>query len=365
MFPDFDYETRIDTARQAMEAAGVDLLLLSLGADLPYLTGYEGTATERLTVLVLPAEDQATLLVPRLEEPRVVRRGDAFAVRAWEETEDPVAVAASLAGDGNRVAIGDQMWAGFLLRFQSAMPGAGFVSASGVTRLLRMQKDAAEIEHLREAAAAVDRVVARLDATRFSGRTESDLSREVRAMTIEEGHHADPFASVASGPNGASPHHDAAERVIEAGDAVVVDFGARRHGYWSDTTRTFVVGDPDPKVAEAFAVLEEAQAVGRAAVAPGVPAQEVDRATRRVITDAGWGDYFVHRTGHGIGLEVHEEPYLVEGNPMGLEEGMAFSIEPGIYVTGEFGMRIEDIVAVGPDGVDELNVSPRGLHVVA
>lgn len=363
MFPEFDYAARLDKVRTAMGEAGVDTLMLSLGADLPYFTGYEATATERLTMLVATRDDTPTLLVPRLEAARIVDRGDAFTVRPWDETEDPVALAAALAAPGT-IALGDQTWAVFLMRLQEALPAAGFVSATTLTQPLRMRKDTDEIAHLRAAAEATDRVVRRLDETRFSGRTERDVSAEVQALCLEEGHDSAPFAIVASGPNGASPHHDASARVIEQGDAIVVDFGGRHRGYCADTTRTFHVGEPSPRFAGAFAVLQEAQAAGRAAVAPGVPAQDIDRAARAVIAEAGFGDFFIHRTGHGIGLEVHEHPYIVEGNEMPLEEGMTFSIEPGIYLSGDFGMRIEDIVAVRAEGVDELNRSDRSLHIV-
>jgi Xaa-Pro aminopeptidase len=227
-----------------------------------------------------------------------------------------------------------------------------------------MRKDAAEIDALRRAAHATDRVVDRLRRVRFAGRTEAELSRLVAEMTIEEGHQEASFAIVASGPNGASPHHEAGDRVIEIGDSVVIDFGGTVDGYGSDTTRNFAVGEPTADYRRAFAVLQEAQAAAVAAVRPGTSAQDVDRAARRVIQEAGYGDYFIHRTGHGIGLDAHEHPYIVEGNQLALEQGMTFSIEPGIYLPGRFGMRIEDIVAVTKNGVERLNQSPRELIAV-
>ena len=364
MFPDFDYAARLERARALMADRGVDVLLLSVGADLPYFTGYEAMPLERLTMLVVGRDVDSTLVVPRLEAPRVDRR-DAFTIRAWDETEDPVGIVAGFAAPASRVAIGDTTWSTFLLGLQEALPGATFEVASPLTRELRMRKEAAEIAYLRQAAEAADRVVARLESAPFAGRTEADLADDIRRMTVEEGHDVPTFCIVASGPNAASPHHEPGERVIEDGDSVVVDFGGRDRGYCSDTTRTFVVGDPPPEIAEAYEVLEAAQAAGRAAVRAGVTAASVDEATRTVIDDAGYGDRFVHRTGHGIGLEVHEHPYLVEGNDLLLEEGMTFSVEPGIYTPGEWGMRLEDIVACSADGVDELNRSDRGLRVVA
>lgn len=227
-----------------------------------------------------------------------------------------------------------------------------------------MRKDADEIEMLRAAGAATDRVVATLRTVTFAGRTERDVAGDVQHLTVAEGHDVSSFAIVASGPNAASPHHEPTLRVIEEGDTVVVDFGGRWRGYCSDTTRTFVVGKPSSEVAAAHAVLEASQAAGRAAVRPGATGEDVDAAARAVIEAAGYGEYFIHRTGHGIGLEVHEDPYIVKGNREPLEAGMTFSIEPGIYMPGRFGMRIEDIVACSPDGIDELNRSSRALHEV-
>jgi Xaa-Pro aminopeptidase len=228
-----------------------------------------------------------------------------------------------------------------------------------------MRKEPIEIEALRQVAEQADRVAMRIpNEIQFEGSTEHDVSMRVRNMLLEEGHDQANFAIVASGPNGASPHHEAGERAIGDGDMIVLDFGGSLRGYKSDTTRTFVVGKPSEKQAEVHKAVLEANRAGRAAVAPGVPCQEIDRATRRVIEDAGFGKYFLHRTGHGIGLEVHEHPYIVEGNSLPLESGMAFSIEPGIYLPGEFGVRIEDIVTVTEDGCDALNESARGLQLV-
>jgi Xaa-Pro aminopeptidase len=225
-----------------------------------------------------------------------------------------------------------------------------------------MRKDQNEIEALRQVAEQADRVAMRIpDEIQFKGSSERTVSLRVRSMLLEEGHDQAEFAIVASGPNGASPHHDPGERVIGDGDMIVVDFGGSLHGYKSDTTRTFVVGKPTDRHQEVHSAVLEANRAGRATVAPGVPCQEVDRAARKAIETAGFGEYFVHRTGHGIGLEVHEHPYIVEGNALALEAGMAFSIEPGIYLPGEFGVRIEDIVVCGDDGIVELNDSPRDL----
>jgi Xaa-Pro aminopeptidase len=364
MFPDFDYPARLDRLRSLMSDRGIDVALLSVGADLPYFTGYEAMPLERLTMLAVPRDAAALLVVPLLEAPRVVDRRGAFSVRAWGETEDPIGIVAEACGTAGAIAVANPTWAVFLLGLQAALPGASFSSATPLTRELRMRKEAEEIHWLRHAGAATDRVVARLGEVRFAGRPEREVAGDIAAMTVAEGHDLSTFTILASGPNSASPHHETGDRVLVEGDAIVLDFGGRAHGYHSDTTRTLHVGPPGERFADAFAVLEEAQAAGRAAVQPGIPAQEIDRATRAVIDAAGYGEYFIHRTGHGIGLEGHEHPYIVEGNDLPVETGMTFSIEPGIYIPGEFGMRIEDIVAVGADGVDELNRSNRKLRLV-
>ena len=237
------YAARQDRARRALVAAGVDLLLLSVGADLPYLTGYEAMPLERLTMLVLPCDGEATLVVPELEAPRVERNGSC-AVDPWSETEDPIARVATLAGPARRIAVGDHTWTRFTLALQAAIPEATWVPAGPVTGALRAVKDAAEIAALRTAAHAVDAVAAEMRERPFGGRTERDVSRELVERMLEHGHDRTNFAIVGSGPNGASPHHDAGDRVIAVGDVVVCDFGGTMAGYCSDITRMFVVGEP-------------------------------------------------------------------------------------------------------------------------
>jgi Xaa-Pro aminopeptidase len=359
---DFDYPARLEAARLLMAARGIDALLLSVGADLPYFTGYRAMPLERLTMLVLPVDGPACLVVPALEAPRVVPHPLAFAIEPWEETEDPVALVAARCPSTRRLAVGDTTWAVFLLALQERLPGASFSAASALTGELRQRKGPGEIDLLRRAGAAADRVVARLDGGRLSGKTERQLAAEIAAMVVEEGHEAVAFSIVASGPNGASPHHEAGDRVIHEGDAVVLDFGGRLQGYHSDITRTFFVGAPPARFRRVYEVVREAQEAGVAAVRPGVPAQDVDRAARAVITAAGFGPCFMHRTGHGIGLEEHEAPYIVEGNSARLDPGMAFSVEPGVYLPGEFGVRVEDCVVVTSEGVERLNQAPHALH---
>lgn len=360
---EFDYPGRVLRLQRLMSESGVGATLLSVGADLPYFTGYEAMPTERLTMLVVPVLGDPIMFIPQLEAPRVI--GGDFEVVAWGETEDPIDLVAMAASGSERLLIGDHTWSAFLVGLVEELPDASWAPASTLTKQLRMRKEVSEIEALRSAAHGVDRVLSRvIGEVAFAGRTEAEVSNDLRRMTVEEGHEVAMFAIVASGPHGASPHHEAAERVIEAGDLVICDFGGRYDGYFSDVTRTFSVGEPSAEQVEVHAIVVAANAAGHAAVAPGVPCQEIDRAARAVIDDAGYGEFFIHRTGHGIGLETHEHPYLVDGNELPLEPGMTFSIEPGIYLPGRLGVRIEDISACTEDGIDDLNQADRSLAVV-
>ncbi|MFI5047911.1 MAG: M24 family metallopeptidase [Acidimicrobiia bacterium] len=356
--------TRIERARARMREVGVDTLLLSTGADLPYLTGYEAMPLERLTMLVVPADGDAVLVIPRLEAPRVRPVDGAFTLRPWEETEDPIALVAALVRHAEVAAIGDQTWARFLIELQAAAPHLRFRRAVEVTGALRMVKDAGEIEALRAAAHSVDDIAGAMRQRPFAGRREIDVHRELVDRMLEAGHERANFAIVAAGANAASPHHDPSERVIVVGDVVLCDFGGTMRGYCSDITRMFVVGEPSPEVRDAYDVLVEAQEAGVRAATVGTSCEDVDAAARRVIAHAGYGDFFVHRTGHGIGAEAHEDPYVVAGNRLPLEAGHAFSVEPGIYLPGRFGLRLEDIVVATDRGPERLNEAPRDLAVV-
>jgi Xaa-Pro aminopeptidase len=355
---------RMARTRGRMGELGVDVLLLSTGADLPWLTGYEALETERLTMLVLPRDGDATIVVPRLEAARVREQAGAFSLVAWDETDDPVEIVVGLAGAPATAAIGDHTWARFLLDLQRALPSTSFRRASEVTGPLRMVKDPAEVDALRAAARAVDAVAGDMRTRPFGGRTETDVHRELVQRMLDAGHERANFAIVGSGPNGASPHHEAGGRVIEPGDVVVCDFGGSMNHYCSDITRLFVVGEPTTEVRDTYAVLVDAQEQAVRAARAGTPGEEVDATARRVIAGAGFGDRFIHRTGHGIGVETHEEPYIVAGNRVPLEPGNAFSVEPGIYLPGRFGLRLEDIVVATPDGPERLNQAPRDLAVV-
>ena len=346
--------------------------------SLRWLTGYAAMPLERLTMLVLPAEGPATLVVPRLERDPAGRApasvGGLLTIATWGETEDAtLAVAAALpaGAERRRLLLSDHLWALHVVRLQARFPSASFGLATEALREIRAVKDADEIALLRAAGAGADRVVLAIAAGRLVGRTEADVAREVRERLLDEGHELADFAIVGSGPNSASPHHEASDRVIGAGEAIVLDLGGVREGYCSDTTRTLWVtgGDasqgPEPAFRALYDVLQRSQAEATAAVRPGVACEGIDAVARGVIAAAGYGEQFIHRTGHGIGLEVHEDPYLVAGNAEPLRVGHAFSIEPGIYLEGRYGARIEDIVACAADGPDPLNRTPRDLYVVS
>ena len=362
---------RMVRLRAAMRDLEIDALLLSLGADLPWCSGYEAMPLERPTVLVLPVDDEATLVVPRLEASRVEHDRRLFALRPWSESEDAVGIVADLVADASSLAISDRSWAALLLGLQQALPKAKFVPASRVTSPLRAVKDAFEIAALEAAGAAADRVADALLAGEIPlvGRREIEVSKEIGARLLAEGHAKVNFAIVGSGPNAASPHHDAGERLIEEGETVVCDFGGTLHlggdiGYCSDITRTVVTSRASPEQLLLYQVLEEAQHAAVQAVRPGATCEEIDRVARSIITEAGYGEQFIHRTGHGIGVEEHEHPYIVEGNTTRLQAGHAFSVEPGIYLPNRMGARLEDIVVVNEDDFVSCNHADHSLHIV-
>jgi Xaa-Pro aminopeptidase len=354
---------RLDRVRKGMAEQSIDVLLLSVGHDLPYLTGYHAMPLERLTMLVVPRDGEATLVIPELEAPRVVEQPGAFTLVPWPERADPIEIVAGLCGPVATVAVGDQMWSRFLVELLPRLPGASYRRAVDVVGPLRSFKDQAEVAALQAAGAAADRVAAQLHAGDIPlvGRTEAQVSADISARLIAEGHDKVNFAIVAAGANAASPHHHPSSRVIAAGEIVLCDFGGTMDGYCSDITRCVFTGEPPAEIVDAYAVLHEAQAAAVAAATVGTPCEDVDRAAREVISATGYGDNFIHRTGHGIGLEEHEDPYIVAGNTEALAAGHAFSIEPGIYVTGRWGMRLEDIVVAADSGPLRLNDADHSL----
>ena len=362
------YDHRLAAAAASAGQAGLDGLVITPGYDLQYLIGSRAQTFERLTALVVPASGaEPVVVLPRLELAALRQSAAAdlnLDMRDWVDGEDPYTLVADALGGHARAGVTDSMPALHLLPLAGKL-GAVPVLATPVLAGLRMIKDAAEVDALRAAGAAIDRVHARVPEFLRPGRTEAQIASDITEAIVAEGHSEATFVIVGSGPNGADPHHRHSDRVLQAGDEVVVDIGGPiEPGYHSDCTRTYSLGEPATDIAERYAVLQRAQAAAVAAVRPGVRAEQVDAAARDVLAAAGLGEFFVHRTGHGIGLSVHEEPYIVAGNELPLAEGMAFSVEPGIYFPGDWGARIEDIVIVTSAGASAVNAGPHDLIVV-
>jgi len=362
------YRRRVAAATAATAKAGLAGLVITPGYDLCYLLGSRAQTFERLTALVLPVAGDPTVVLPRIElaslkESAATDLG--LTVRDWVDGDDPYQlVAAAIGVAPAATAVTDSMPALHLLPLADVL-GVLPVLATDVLRQLRMVKDASEVDALRKAGAAIDRVHARVPEFLVPGRTEADVAADIAEAIVAEGHSDVAFVIVGSGPHGADPHHGYSDREIRVGDIVVVDIGGSYEpGYNSDSTRTYSIGEPSPEVAQQYSVLQRAQRAAVEAVRPGVTAEQVDAAARGVLAEAGLAEYFVHRTGHGIGLSVHEEPYIVAGNELPLQVGMAFSVEPGIYFPGKWGARIEDIVVVGEDGAQSVNNRPHELVVV-
>ncbi|KPH98054.1 peptidase M24 [Actinobacteria bacterium OK074] len=360
---------RLHRAREATARAGLDALLISPGADLRYLTGYDAKPLERLTCLVLPADGDPFLLVPALEElaAQASPAGDlGIEIAGWGEADDPYAlVAARLPARTARVGVDNRMWAEKTTAFRAVLPDVRQELAGDVLNVLRMHKTSQEAAALRRAGAAIDRVHARMGEWLWAGRTEREVGRDIADAIVAEGHVRVDFVIVGSGPNSASPHHELSDRMIRPGDPVVVDIGGTtQDGYCSDSTRVYATGEPSAGFRHLYDVLLRAQRAQTDAVRPGLTAGQLDAVGRDIITDAGYGPAFIHRTGHGIGLESHEEPYIGTGDPLALAPGMAFSVEPGIYLPGRYGARIEDIVICTDDGGERLNLTPRDLVIL-
>lgn len=368
-FADTVYADRLLRATAEAAARSIGALIVTPSADYEYLLGYRPPAMERLTCLILPVEGVPALVVPRLEEPlarhAIGALADGIEIVPWEETADPFRLIKGRLGGALRVGLQDQMWSRFVLQLRALLDPAELVDASPAIGAVRRIKQSEEVDRLRAAASAADEAMLAITAERLSGRSEEEVSRRINELLLAAGHDTAEFAIVGSGPNSASPHHEPGERIIEAGDAIVLDIGGVLDAYCSDTTRTAFVGEPPPDFAAMYEVLRMAQAAACEAVAPGVTAREVDRAARRIIDEAGYGDAFMHRTGHGIGLETHEEPYIVESNAEPLVVGHAFSIEPGIYIADQWGARIEDIVVCTDAGGERLNTNSTELIVVS
>ena len=366
-FTSDDYAARMAHVVDDAVEAGLDGVIVTPGPDLVWLTGYRPTAiTERLTMLVLAPNARPSLLVPVLERPDAEAAEGSVGVEIidWADGRDPYEAAGRLIRPDMVVGISDSAWAMHLLGLQTVLPGTGYRALSHSLPMMRAVKDANELGRLARAGAAADETYGEIVKLGFAGRREKEVAADLARLLREFGHEQVDFTVVGSGPNGANPHHEAGDRVIEHGDAVVLDFGGLMHGYGSDTTRTVCVGEPSAQLSDIHGIVARAQQAAFDAVGPGVPCQEIDRVARAVITDAGYGEEFIHRTGHGIGVTTHEPPYLVEGEEQRLRPGMCFSIEPGIYLGGRFGVRIEDIVTVTDTGGERLNNTDHALRVV-
>jgi len=362
-----DYAARMSRVVQDALAAGLNGVIVAPGPDLVWLTGYQPTAiTERLTMLVLAAGEEPTLVVPALERPDAegAEGAGALSMTDWTDGTDPYPLAARLLRPDGRFGISDSAWAMHLLGLQHALPATTYLALTQSMPMLRAVKDANELARLALAGEAADATYEQIVQVRFAGRRETEVAADLARLLREFGHEQVDFTVVGSGPNGANPHHEAGERVIEPGDAIVLDFGGLRYGYGSDTTRTVCVGEPSSEVQQVHDVVRAAQQAAFEAVRPGVACQEIDRVARAVITEAGYGEQFIHRVGHGIGVTTHEPPYMVEGEEQPLKPGMCFSIEPGIYLAGRFGVRIEDIVTVTDTAGRRLNNTDHHLRVV-
>ncbi len=362
-----DYLTRARRVVSAASDASLAGVLVTPGPDLVWLSGYRPTAiTERLTVLLLAPGEPPTLVVPTLERPdaesAVGVRG--MTVIDWADATDPYRVVAPLLDPAGTYGVSDSAWALHLLGLQRSLPTAAFRSLTEGLPMMRAVKGPDELARLTAAGSAADATYGEILKVRFEGRKETEVAADLAALLRHFGHEQVDFTVVGSGPNGANPHHEAGDRVIQRGDAVVLDFGGLMFGYGSDTTRTVCVGEPTQEIRDVHEIVRLAQEAGVAAVRPGVTCQDIDRAARAVITDAGYGDAFIHRTGHGIGVTTHEPPYMVEGEEQTLVPGMCFSVEPGIYLAGRFGVRIEDIVTVTEAGGRRLNSTDHGLAIV-
>lgn len=362
-----EYRRRLETTVKEARNAGIDALVVTAGTDLSYLTGYRALPLERLTCAVLRPDREPVVVVPLLE--KLVAEATPVSdlgleVATWSESQSPYSLVAKLLKGAKKVAVDPQMWVSHLFALQEHLPLVRFSADSIVTRE-RMRKSKIEIAALREAGAAIDRVHAKVPSLLRAGRTEREVGADIAELILAEGHETVDFVIVASGPNGASPHHEVSDRVIEVGDPVVVDIGGMMpSGYFSDCTRTYAVGEPPAEFLIAYKALRSAQAAAVDHVKPGVTCESVDAAARDVLTVAGLGEAFVHRTGHGIGLSVHEDPYMVAGNRTKVEAGFAFSVEPGFYLQGKFGARIEDIVIATEDGALSCNNCTHDLVVV-
>jgi Xaa-Pro aminopeptidase len=362
-----EFEARLDRVQSELAQHDLDYLLIGPSTDMVYLIAFPVRQSERMTILVIPREGTPRLVMPGFELPRVRSLPALFEPAPWEDGDDPSLLLASLLeadGAGPTVGVAGQLFSHFLFRLQAAAPRAQWRPGDVLMERVRMRKSPVEVEALRAAGHAADAVFEELLTLPVAGMTERDVLTEIHRLLLEKGHDTIGGGIAAFGANGASPHHGVSDRRAASGDAVVVDFGGVRRDYRSDLTRTFHLGPPSDEFRRVYETVNEANELAFQRVRPGVTAEALDAAAREHITAAGYGDAFLHRLGHGIGLDGHEAPYLVRGDTTVIEEGMTFSIEPGIYLQGRFGVRIEDIVVATFDGAERLNRSTHELQVI-
>lgn len=358
------YQNRVRKTQQVMKKKGIDYLVLAPSASMYYLTGLRPVADERLQIVLVPDEGQPIAILSAMyQETALVETGGQMRLLTYPDGSDPMTLVQSVVAKGQgQAAIDERMWAGHFLNVMKAFQGFSYTSMATVLKQVRMQKDITELDLLRKSAELADRVMGEILSEIKLGITEKRLALVVENKLKEFGAEDLSFRPIiAFGSNGASPHHQTGDRKLANGELVTLDFGGVLHGYCSDITRTFCLGKASPEIKKVYQTVKDANEAGFLAARLGVTCAAVDQAARGVISAAGFSEFFIHRTGHGIGLDCHEEPYLVAGNEQPLKEGMSFSIEPGIYIPGKFGVRIEDIVAATAQGPWRLNTFDREL----
>lgn len=354
----------VEALQQEMRAQKIDWLFLTPSPNFRYVTGYKALPLERLTMLMLPAQGMPKLIVPRLElllaKEHVTIDCE---ITSFSETENAIDIVGSIASGS--IAVDPYMWSEKLLKFQSRLEGSTFTDATPLINVVRTVKSTFEQQSLLAAGKAIDWVHEKVASLKFAGRTEREIGEDIKSLIFESGHERVDFIIVASGPNSASPHHEVSERIVESGDVVVVDIGGTMpSGYCSDCTRTYVVDSIDEEFQQKYDHLQSAQLKAVEGSVVGASCESIDSIARDILNEAGLGEYFIHRTGHGIGLQTHEDPYIVQGNSHKLVDGNAFSIEPGFYIEGKYGARIEDIVISTNEGPLTCNNRPRNLIIV-
>lgn len=361
------HSERIATVASQLAKSDNDVIFITPGADLRYLTGYDALPLERLTCLAVRSDGRAWMIVPTLEKPSALAHGVpeiGIELLDWQETENPYQLLLKQVGGVEKPLVNNLMWVEKAFGIQGSS-GVNVELAGKLLSNIREVKSAQEISFLHEAGAAIDVVHSNMHKWLRPGRTEREVGKDIAEAILAAGHVTVDFVIVASGPNGASPHHELSDRVIQPGEPVVVDIGGTMpSGYCSDCTRMYVCGSAPAEYLEHYAVLHAAQEAARQHARAGVTCESVDAAARDILTLAGLGEQFIHRTGHGIGMETHEEPYIVVGNQSLLVPGHAFSIEPGFYFAGKYGARIEDIVVCTEDGISSANNTTRELVVL-